>query len=133
MRPHSPQPPGARQDVAGGGCGTPRLQPTAPASLEGAHGRRHRGKKKKKRQITKRKKQVASRVSISAPWQLAQGVGLGLTAAEIWVAQRWAGHPALLAHGHFQELDFWLSQHPATGCWGWLGAPPRTTNGPSPS
>lgn len=53
--PTARSPPGARQDVAGGGCGTPRLQPTAPASLEGAHGRRHRGKKKKKTNHQKKK------------------------------------------------------------------------------
>lgn len=41
--------------MARGGCGTPRLQPTAPASLEGAHGRRHRGKKKKKTNHQKKK------------------------------------------------------------------------------
>lgn len=125
MRPHSPQPPG---DEAGRGQG--RLwDPTAaahgPGFARGSPRPATQGKKKKKDKSPKEKKQIASRVSISAPWQLAQGTGLGLTAAEIWVAQRWAGHPALLAHGHFQELDFWLSQHPAAGCWGWPGAPPQ--------
>lgn len=125
MRPHSPQPPG---DEAGRGQG--RLwDPTAaahgPGFARGSPRPATQGKKKKKDKSSKEKKQIASRVSISAPWQLAQGTGLGLTAAEIWVAQRWAGHPALLAHGHFQELDFWLSQHPAAGCWRWPGAPPQ--------